>query len=433
MSSEISILEKRQSSSLGAADRIRLNFCRLLLNFFLRDAWLELRCPAFSFTAGKKGAKAFTMEIDSPETLWDIMKAPDPRLGETYMNRQWELVQGDLGEFLTALARNAQRLLAGPAGQFFSRLLQGHVPDKNHDPAHSRRHVAHHYDLGNDLYRLFLDEGMNYSCAFFDQDMTSLRQAQLNKIGAVIRRLGIGPGMNVLDIGCGWGEAAAIVAHETGAEVTGITLAEEQLAVARTRTASNPGQVHFHLEDYRNHAASHQGHYDRIYSIGMFEHVGADSYPAYFGAIRDQLKPDGKALIHAIVTGNGATRNGKLSCLWLERYIFPGGEICGVDTMLKAASAAGLIPAVPPYMEPSFSYAETLRCWRTSFTRNMGRLDPKYDERFRRMWLYYLAMCESMFDGCGFQVTQIVFQRGPGVGSLGKPGNRGFSLSSLTP
>ena len=394
---------------------MRLRLAGRIINLFLRDAELTIFCrnPYTHITVGRAGTEYFAMEIDNPDTLWAIIRNPDPLLGETFMDGKWVLRRGDLGRFMTVLARNAQRLIDSKFGAIFSRFLQSVPLDTIHDAKNSRKNASFHYDLGNDLYELFLDEGMNYSCAFWPTPDIDLRQAQINKIQAIIGRLGVTPGMRVLEIGCGWGETASIMTKEAGAaSVTGITLADQQLAVARKRAESPDLQnrLHFELQDYRDHAKTHLGAYDRIYSIGMFEHVGADAYGDYFGAIRSQLAPGGKALVHSIISGRAKGKNGKMSSQWLEKYIFPGGEICDLQTMLDAARAEGLIPATEPYVEPSHYYAETLRHWRANFTRNLDRLPAKYDERFRRMWVYYLAMCEAMFEGCGFTITQIVFK-----------------------
>jgi cyclopropane-fatty-acyl-phospholipid synthase len=227
-----------------------------------------------------------------------------------------------------------------------------------------------------------------------------------------IRRLGIGPGMRVLDIGCGWGEACRTIAAETGAAtVHGITLAENQFKTAIERSSQEAHPPEYFLADYREHAGRHPRDYDRILSIGMFEHVGDANYRGYFAAVRDQLAPGGKALVHTIMNAANPA-GGTLKSVWLQRYIFPGGRIPDLAEMLDAAAQEGLIPDCPPYLQPPSDYAETLRRWRANFCRNLGRLDSqRYDARFRRMWLFYLAMCEAMFDGCGFQVGQVVFRK----------------------
>lgn len=406
----------QEKTPLKGRNSFRFKAAQKILDLFLRDVRLTIICqsPYFIMTAGHFESPSFTIRLDKIATLWDMIRAPDPRIGETYVEGRWDLIEGDLGQFITALARNAQALLKGYTGMIFAPLLRPKLSDDLNDPSKSRDNASYHYDMGNDLYELFLDEGLNYSCAFFTQPGISLRTAQINKIRAVMNRLDIRPGMRVLDIGCGWGEAAAMIAKETSSAVTGITLADNQFQVAQQRAAqfSSPEALQFYLQDYRDYARDHPAAYDRIYSIGMFEHVGAPAYRTYFAAIRDQLAPGGRALIHSIINADATTTNGKLSSLWLQRYIFPGGEICDLQVMLDAAAAEGLIPAVDPYIEPSFYYAETLRHWRNNFVRNLDRLDPaKYDARFRRMWLYYLAMCEAMFDGCGFTVAQVVFKR----------------------
>jgi cyclopropane-fatty-acyl-phospholipid synthase len=291
------------------------------------------------------------------------------------------------------------------------------LSDRGHDRLQSRANVRHHYDIGNDLYKTFLDEGMNYSCAFFARPDMTLREAQLNKIRTSIERLDIRPGMRVLDIGCGWGETCMTIAAETGAAfVTGVTLSENQLALARERAARMDTPPDFRLEDYRDHAATHQGAYDRIISIGMFEHVGHDSYHDYFAAVRRQLAPGGRALIHSIMNADEHIGTvAKLRSVWLQRYIFPGGELPDLQEMLDVAKAERMVPAVAPYLQPSFYYGETLRHWRANFIRaahhpDSGLDTAKYDARFQRMWIFYLSMCEAMFEGCGFQVGQVVFK-----------------------
>lgn len=392
---------------------LQLGLARMILALLLRDAVLTVafRNGAPGLTAGR-GDERFAILADDPATFWTMVCNPDPSIGETYMDGRWAMTQGDLGAFITALGRNAQRLLRGPLGPLVARSLRRPLSTDGHGQSQARENVRVHYDIGNDLYATFLDEGWNYSCAFFTAPGMTLRDAQLNKLRTTIRRLGVGPGMQVLDIGCGWGELTRLIATEAGADATGVTLAENQLAVARERAADLGGQAQYLLEDYRDHAARHPGAYDRIVSVGMFEHVGTKEYANYFAAIARQLAPGGRALVHSIMNAEPTTTDAKLTSVWLQRYIFPGGELPDLQEMLDAAATAGLEPDHAPYLQPPSDYAETLRRWRANFNANAHRLDPaKYDDRFRRMWNYYFAMCEGMFDGVGFQVGQVVFRR----------------------
>lgn len=401
------------SKQSPAADFVRLGLLRFLLNRVLKDCRLHIACTGTGteLTAGR-GPQELGIRVADPAVIWRIATDPDPAAGELFMDGKWDMAEGDLGAFVTMMARNYQRLLSGPLRPLWIRTLRKDLGDHSWDPEASSRNVQHHYDIGDDLYELMLDEGMVYSCAFFDTPQMSLREAQINKLRTTIRRLGIGPGMRVLDIGCGWGEACRTIAAETGAAtVHGITLAENQFKTAIERSSQEAHPPEYFLADYREHAGRHPRDYDRILSIGMFEHVGDANYRGYFAAVRDQLAPGGKALVHTIMNAANPA-GGTLKSVWLQRYIFPGGRIPDLAEMLDAAAQEGLIPDCPPYLQPPSDYAETLRRWRANFCRNLGRLDSqRYDARFRRMWLFYLAMCEAMFDGCGFQVGQVVFRK----------------------
>ena len=400
-------------SGLSSRDEMLFRFSIFLLGRIVRDSEVTVTCRATGqvLTAGRPGKEKFSMIVDEPRTLWGIVTNPDPGAGEMFMAHRWEMENGDIGAFITMMARNLQAALNGPIGFFLSPLLHKKLQVRSRDLARSKDYIEHHYDIGNDLYEAFLDEGMNYSCAFFMDGHKTLREAQLNKIRIVIARLGIKPGMRVLDIGCGWGEACRVAAETGAASVTGVTLSASQLRVAVENAESMKQPPVYLLEDYRQHAATHESHYDRIFSIGMFEHVGEDQYRTYFSAIRRQLAPGGRALIHSIV--NAATKPGlALNSPWLETYIFPGGRIPDLPELLEAARLEGLRLAHEPYLQPPSDYAETLRRWRANFMQNMRTLDPaRYDDRFRRMWIYYFALCEAMFDGCGFQVGHFVFEK----------------------
>lgn len=395
---------------------LKFRLAKFGFNLLIHGALLEIRCQENGNIArlGQKNAtQCFVMSIDTEETLWRLITNPDPGLGEFYMAGKWRLEQGDLGEFMVMLASGRDKLFNGPFGKVIDLLISKHPdPDEyDHSIQNSYTQVQHHYDIGNELYRLFLDEGMNYSCAFFENPNQSLRDAQLNKINTAIERLDIQQGMSVLDIGCGWGETTRTIAAQTGANAAGVTLAETQLAIAqeRAKTMDNPPQ--YYLQDYREHALENQASYDRIISIGMFEHVGHQNYHEYFGAINRQLKPDGRALIHSIVKPINPS-SARLSSPWLEKYIFPGGCLCQTDEMVTEAEKQGLELAHEPFIHDPFHYAHTLRHWRKNFLANIDKLDSqKYDQTFINMWTYYLAMCEGMFEGCKYHIAQVLFKK----------------------
>jgi cyclopropane-fatty-acyl-phospholipid synthase len=268
------------------------------------------------------------------------------------------------------------------------------------DADRSRRNVAHHYDLDGRLYDLFLDGDRQYSCAYFDRPDATLEEAQLAKKRHVAAKLLIDPGHSILDIGSGWGGMGLYLAQVAGAgSVKGVTLSEEQLEASRRRAGSAGllDRVRFELEDYR----SIRGSFDRIVSVGMFEHVGLASYDDYFQACRRLLKEDGVMLLHTI----GRTGTPYPTNPWITRYIFPGGHLPVLSEMLPAIERAGLI--VTDLEVLRLHYALTLKAWRERFMAHREEVLRLYDERFCRMWECYLAMSESAFrfqDAVVFQV-----------------------------
>ncbi|MDH5410593.1 MAG: cyclopropane-fatty-acyl-phospholipid synthase family protein [Alphaproteobacteria bacterium] len=349
------------------------------------------------------------VRLNNLKTVFRIMKNPELGCGESYMDQGWVLERGDLGSFLRMMCRNetvAKTSIPGKTMRAVSDIL---FRNRRNTPRKSRKNVAHHYDIGNDLYEAFLDEGMNYSCAFFAQPDQPLRNAQLNKLHTTIDRLQIPEGSSVLDIGSGWGELTRLIASETGARhVTGVTLATTQRDLARERAAELTGnRPEYLLVDYRVHAAQNPAAYDRIVSVGMFEHVGVNHFVEYFDAIRDMLTDDGQALVHSIMRPK---RNE--TSPWFQKYIFPGGYIPTLEDTLAAAREAGLELAHEPFIHESFHYAETLRRWRRNFNAAWPTLEsPRYDQRFRRMWNFYLAGSEAGFDENALYVGQILLKK----------------------
>lgn len=357
---------------------------------------------------GDGSGPRYRIKVESLRLFPRVLRSPDLGCGETFVDGQWSTETAELAGLLGMFLRNYRSATALPFGRLVRRSADL-APARSIDRSKSRRNAAHHYDIGNDLYEAFLDSGMNYSCAFFERRDQPLREAQLNKLRTTAHRLAVADGMRVLDIGCGWGEMSRILANETDAgRVDGITLAENQLSLARERArVLNRAPPRYLLADYRDHADRNPGAYDRIVSIGMFEHVGCRHLVEYFDAVRRLLRDDGLALVHSIMRPT-RSRTGA----WIEKYIFPGGYIPTVDESLQSARAAGLEPAHPPFDYDGFHYAETLRHWRHNFERAWPGLDRRrYDERFRRIWTYYLCGSEAAFAEGGMFVSQILLKK----------------------
>ena len=269
----------------------------------------------------------------------------------------------------------------------------------------ARRNVAHHYDLSGELYDLFLDADKQYSCAYFKQPTDTLELAQAQKKAHIAAKLRIEPGMRVLDIGCGWGGLGLTLARDHGARVLGVTLSAEQHKIASRRaelaglagSAGQPGQVEFRLTDYR----AVTGQFDRIVSVGMFEHVGVPHYREYFRHVGQKLAPDGIALIHTI----GRASPPSFTSPWITRYIFPGGYVPALSELAAAVEKEGLWTTDIEVWR--LHYVLTLRHWHDRFMANIDRARALYDERFCRMWRYYLVAAELTFSHgrqCVFQV-----------------------------
>jgi cyclopropane-fatty-acyl-phospholipid synthase len=271
----------------------------------------------------------------------------------------------------------------------------------------ARRNVAHHYDLDERLYTLFLDSDRQYSCAYFDTPAASLDDAQLAKKRHLAAKLRIEPGSRVLDIGCGWGGLALYLAEYTGARVTGITLSKEQLALARVRAGEKElgRAVEFRLQDYRDVAEK----FDRVVSVGMFEHVGVKFYDTYFQRCAELLSEDGVMLLHSI----GRSQVPDSTNPWIAKYIFPGGYIPSLSEVLPSIERAGLLVCDVEILR--LHYAETLKAWRERFMARREEAVQLYDERFALMWEFYLAACEMTFRKQDMMNFQLQLTRRQGV------------------
>jgi cyclopropane-fatty-acyl-phospholipid synthase len=309
------------------------------------------------------------------------------RFGETYVDGGWVPEHCTLGEVLDVGIRLQQHFEQQARWPWLQR-LSARWSERN-GAQRSRRNVAHHYDLGNALYRLFLDADLHYSCAYFADPGMSLEQAQQAKCALIAHKLDLRADAEVLDIGCGWGSLAMYLAEHHGARVTGITLSSEQLALARQRVRERGLQdrVSLRLEDYRDT----RGRFDAVVSVGMFEHVGRPQYRCYFDTIARLLKPDGTALVHSI------GRSSPPGCCnpWIQKYIFPGGYVPAASEMLSAVETSGLVLSDLEIWRRH--YAMTLAEWQRRFEAAHASLPAGLDERFRRLWSFYLLASEACF------------------------------------
>ena len=329
-----------------------------------------------------------------------IALRPDPAVGEAYMNGDLLIERGDIWDLLELAGRNG---IGGEPRRpgLLVRLLntvRRRLEQWNDRPA-ARRNAAHHYDLSYDLYRRFLDPDLQYTCAYHPRPGMTLDEAQAAKKAHIAAKLRLEPGMRVLDIGCGWGGLALELAERYGVEVLGISLSQEQLAVARDRAeaAGMTDRVSFSYTDFRDV----QGPFDRIVSVGMFEAVGVPGFPAYFETIRRLLTEDGVALIHSI----GRRTPPGVTSPFTRKYIFPGGYIPALSETLAAVEAQDLWVTDIEILR--VHYGDTLRHWRMNFARERAAIAALYDERFCRMWEYYLASAELAFrygDQMNFQL-----------------------------
>jgi cyclopropane-fatty-acyl-phospholipid synthase len=367
-----------------------------VLRRIIRTGSLTIVAPDGAPIMAGDGLGGLTVRIGDWRTLHRLVTNTELALGEGYMDGAITIEGGELWDLLELVGRNLEIHDGRPAT--VSDVVREHVAPRN-GRASARRHVAHHYDLSLELYRRFLDDDLQYSCAYFERPDMSLEEAQSAKKRHLAGKLLLAPGLQVLDIGCGWGGLALSLAEDDGVDVTGVTLSQEQLAVAqdRARDRQLDGRVRFRLEDYRDV----EGSFDRIVSVGMFEHVGKLNYQAYFDAIARLLRDDGVAVVHAI----GHTRETGATASWIAKYIFPGGYIAALSEVLPAIERAGLWVTDIEILR--LHYAETLKAWRARFAARRGEIARLYDERFCRMWEFYLALSEMAFRHRGCMVFQI--------------------------
>jgi cyclopropane-fatty-acyl-phospholipid synthase len=328
-----------------------------------------------------------------------LLLNPKLAIGEAYMDGTLTVEDAGLYDLVDLLALNLAAYENRPSRRFANEIQRVLRVIHTHNPMHrAQRNVAHHYDLSGALYDLFLDRDRQYSCAYFTPDTETLEEAQENKKLHLAAKLLLKSGQRLLDIGSGWGGLALYLSRLTEVDATGITLSTEQHKVSNQRAeADGLGErVRFHLRDYR----AETGRYDRIVSVGMFEHVGVPHYETFFRKVSDLLADDGVALLHSIgrMEPPGGTNP------WLRKYIFPGGYTPALSEVLTAIERVGLWVTDVEILR--LHYAETLRHWRRRFDENRERVRAIYDDRFCRMWEFYLVGCEVAFR----RLNQMVFQ-----------------------
>jgi len=342
---------------------------------------------------GRKGSNAgqAAISLTTHATLRALCLRPELAMGESYMDGTFVVAEDDIEGLLGLLLRN-RRPDAFPVWVRIVEKIRFAVRSflTKNNLRKSRQNVAHHYDISDDLYRLFLDEDMQYSCAYFSDPDMSLEDAQKAKKAMIAAKLLIKPGMRVLDIGCGWGGMALTLARDYGAHVTGVTLSRNQLATAKARAkeAGLEDQTEFRLMDYRELNEK----FDRIVSVGMLEHVGMPHYREYFAQVANLLSQEGVALIHTI----GRTSPPMSQSPWINKYIFPGGYVPSLSELAPAVEESGLWTLDLEIWR--LHYAKTLRIWRQRFDANIDIVRQSYDERFIRMWRYYLTACYMAFE-----------------------------------
>jgi cyclopropane-fatty-acyl-phospholipid synthase len=355
-------------------------------------------------TFGPGGGKHLTVRFTDRKVAFDLLKNPRLGLGEAYMDGRLVVEDGTILDLLELIVGSNRWEEKGEGGAALSRgkkRFQRFFTRNNFRRA--RRNVAHHYDLKDELYELFLDEDKQYSCAYFTDPQNSLEQAQADKKAHIAAKLALQPGQRVLDIGCGWGGMALYLHKVAGVDVLGITLSERQLAVARERAvaAGVSDHVKFELIDYRLVNET----FDRIVSVGMFEHVGAKHYDEFFAKCRELLKPDGVMLLHTI---------GKLGEVskgpdpFTDKWIFPGYHLPSLSQMSEASEKVRLIASDTENLR--LHYGLTLRHWMDRAKRSRDKIEAMYDERFYRLWEFYLAGGIVMFENgaaCNYQVQYI--------------------------
>jgi cyclopropane-fatty-acyl-phospholipid synthase len=363
----------------------------LMLKSFIRTGTLKVIDAAgethiFRGTPGPE----VTMRLTDPTLYRTLFFNPELAAGEAYMDGRMSFEDSTLRDFLTLFSVNRLSLGSYPLQKVLRKISRGLKRFQQSNPVgKAQKNVAHHYDIGNDFYRLFLDQGMQYSCAYFTSDGNTLEEAQQNKLRLIASKLNLKAGQHVLDIGCGWGDMALYLARMESVNVLGVTLSREQCSLAneRAKQLGVAGRVRFELRDYRDVTER----FDRIVSVGMFEHVGAHHYDEFFAKVNELMTDDGIMLLHSI----GHMSPPGTASPWLRKYIFPGAYSPALSEVFTSVEQNSLWVTDLEFLR--LHYAKTLAHWERRFQTNRALVAQMYDERFCRMWEFYLISAEMMF------------------------------------
>jgi cyclopropane-fatty-acyl-phospholipid synthase len=378
----------------------------LLTKFIRRGSMSFTTASGAKFTCGDGTGEPVHVRFVTTRAERRILLNPELALGEAYMEGSFAVERGTIADALAILMGQPDPLPNWAKLQWWGRYFGRHLRQFN-ARSRARRNVAHHYDLDGRLYSLFLDADKQYSCAYFETPDSSLDDAQLAKKRHLAAKLLVGGGERVLDIGSGWGGLGLYLAEIGGCDVTGITLSTEQLQVSNARAAERnlARSARFQLRDYRDV----EGPFQRIVSVGMFEHVGVRFYDTFFKRCAELLTDDGVMMLHSIGRSEGPDSTNP----WIDKYIFPGGYIPALSEVLRSVERAGLLVCDVEILR--LHYAETLKAWRERFMARREEAVQLYDERFARMWEFYLAASEMSFRKQNLMNFQLQLTKRQGV------------------
>ncbi len=356
---------------------------------------------------GKHPGRAVELAVHNPDAFARLIREGDLGFSDAYLEGWWSV--SDLQVFMDLLLDHNEAVFDGFPGMGLVRMYERmrHWMNRN-SRAQARRNISYHYDLGNDFYAKWLDETMTYSSAKFETGQEDLFKAQLAKYASLVDQMGVKPGDHVLEIGCGWGGFAEYAARERGLRVTGLTISREQhdFAVARLKKAGVSDQVDIVMRDYREET----GVYDAVASIEMFEAVGEQYWATYFETVRKRLKPGGKATLQIITVDNKRFEAYRKGVDFIQKHIFPGGMLPSEKALRSEIARAGLKRLGS--IEFGESYSQTLRRWHETFNEKWEEItELGFDERFHRMWNYYLTSCAAAFRSGNCDVTQVTMKR----------------------